>query len=182
MQNKSLTKVTRSVLLLLLAAVICCSALAAPQADAAASGAASADQTPSIRKLEGVQVDYSSYLNSNVFQALPDSVKSDQEISVIITLPVTDLMDAYEQSAKTMSFTEYVLESPEAAAITQEVVQQRDRFLSTLDDQGIAYTTGELYDTLLCGFEICIQAGDFETVWMCLGDGEDVSFVEAAEH
>ena len=148
MHNKSLTMVTRSVLLLLLAVVVVCSALAAPQADAAASKAAAAQQDPAIKKLEGVKLDYSDYLDSNVFHPLPESVKDDQEISVIITLPVLDLMDAYEQSAKTMSITEYAL-SDEAAAITKQVADERDRFLAVLDAQGISYTVGELYDTLL---------------------------------
>ena len=49
-----------------------------------------------IKKLEGVEVDYSSYLNTSIYQPLPSSVRDDEEISVIITLDIVNLMDAYE--------------------------------------------------------------------------------------
>ena len=171
MGKKSLTKVTRTVLLLLLAAVIACGSVAIPRADAAAAAAAAQQQEPAIKKLEGVEVDYTPYLNSNVFQPLPSSIRDDEEISVIITLPVMDLMDAYDASAKTMSMTEFAL-SREAAAVTAQIAARRDETLKKLDDMGVEYTVGEFYDTLLAGFEVCIKAGDFETVCMSLDGGE----------
>ena len=135
---KSLTKVTRTVLLLLLATVIVCSAAAVPQ-----TGSSADPQVESvIKKLEGVEVDYSSYLNTSIYQPLPSSVRDDEEISVIITLPVVDLMDAYDASAKTMSMTDFAL-SADAAAITAEIAAQRDQTLALLDNMGVEYTVGE---------------------------------------
>ena len=164
---KSLTKVTRTVLLLLLATVIVCSAAAIPQ-----TGSSADPQVESvIKKLEGVEVDYSSYLNTSIYQPLPSSVRDDEEISVIITLPVVDLMDAYDASAKTMSMTDFAL-SADAAAITAEIAAQRDQTLALLDNMGVEYTVGELYDTLMAGFEIRIKAGDFQTVCMSLPEGQ----------
>ena len=177
MGKNSLKKATRTVLLLLLAAVMVCSAVAFPQANASAGNASEAEQGPAIKRLEGVEVDYTPYLNSSVFQPLPSSVRDDEEISVIITLPVMDLMAAYEGSAKTMSMTEFAL-SAEATAITAEVAAQRDVMLKKLDDMGVQYTVGELYDTLLSGFEVRIKAGDFNTVCMSLGEGQGVIVAE----
>ena len=93
---------------------------------------------------------------------------------MIITVDVANLMDAYEDTDKTMSFTEYALSSSEAAAIIAQIGEEKARILSKLDDLKIAYTTGENYSTVLSGFEIVIQAGDFGATCKALGDGEGI--------
>lgn len=134
-----------------------------------------------IQKLEGVDVDYKEYLNNSVMFALPESVKDDEEISVIVTVDEMNLMDAYEATDKTMSFTEYALESEDAEEIRAAIAQDKATFLQSLDEKNIAYTTGEDYDTVLSGFEIRIKARDFEATCMSLGKGEDVIVAEEYE-
>ena len=59
------------------------------------------------QKLENVKVDYSDYLDSSVMQPLPQNIRDDETISVIVTLDVPTVMDAYEASAKTMSILDF---------------------------------------------------------------------------
>ncbi len=134
-----------------------------------------------IQKLEGIDVDYTEYLNNSVMFALPESVKDDEEISVIITVDEMNLMDAYEATDKTMSFAEYALESKEAEEVRGAIAKDKAAFLQSLDEKNIEYTTGEDYDTVLSGFEIRIKARDFEATCMSLGKGEDAIVAEEYE-
>ena len=128
-----------------------------------------------IQQLEnGPKVDILDYVDSSVMFRLPDTVADDEEISVIITVGDRTLMDAYEATDKTMSFSDYVLYSEEAAAIRNAVAEQKQQFLETLDLKGVNYTLGHDYDTLLSGFELEILAGDFEATCKSLSDGQDI--------
>ncbi len=177
MMKNTLVKASRSVLVLLLAAVVLCSAVVAPQAEA------SGYQASYIKQRDDIKVDYSQYLDGDVVQPLPESVKDDQEISVIVTVDVPNLMDAYEGTDKTMSFTQYALESEDAEAYARQIAEEKSRILAQLDEQNIAYTLGRDYSTILSGFEILIQAGSFDVVCKSLeqkGAGAIVSEVYAA--
>ena len=127
-----------------------------------------------IKKLEGLTVDYSEYVDPSVMFRLPESISDDQEISVIVTVDTTDIMAAYEGTDKTMSFTEYALESDDAQTIKNEIAEKKAAMLDTLDEMEVAYTTGEDYSTILSGFELVIKARDFEATCQALGDGMDV--------
>ncbi len=127
-----------------------------------------------IQKLEGIAPNYKEYLDSTVMFRLPESVRDDQEISVIVTVDTTDIMSAYEESNKTMSFSEYALESDDADAIKNEIAGKKAAMLGALDEMEIDYTTGEDYSAILSGFELVIKARDFEATCQALGDGMDV--------
>ena len=131
-----------------------------------------------IEKLTGIDVNYEDYFDSSVVQSLPDNIKPDEQISVIITLDKTNLLDAYEQGDRTMSFSEYALHSDDAAALKSSIAQEKTQLLSKLDKQGIGYTTGDSYDVLLCGFELAIKAGDFESLCSSLNKGDGVMICE----
>jgi subtilisin family serine protease len=73
-----------------------------------------------------------------------------------------------------MSFTEYALNSAEAAQLRQDISEQKAQVLTQLDAQGIAYTTGRDYDTLLSGFEIEILAKDFNATCKSLKKGQGI--------
>ncbi len=127
-----------------------------------------------INKLEGVQVDYKDYLDSSVMYQLPANVRKDEEISVIITVDQLNLMDAYEGTDKTMSFAEYAVSSSDAEALRDSIASQQAQVLAALDEQGIGYTVGEMYDTLLTGYELVIQAGDYAAVCQSLTKGSSI--------
>ena len=132
-----------------------------------------------IQKMENAPAtNYEKYLDDSVMFSLSDNIREDEEISVIITVDVVNLMDAYEGTDKTMSFTEYALESEEAAAIEAQIAAEKARILKTLDEQGVAYTTGADYSTLLSGFELVIQASDYAVTCMSLGEGETATVSE----
>ena len=169
MKKKSLVKRMRVVFVSLLIAVVLLGVVAAPQSQV------SGYQASYIQQLSNdIALQYQDYLDNSVMFALPETVKDDDEISVIVTVDVINLMDAYEATDKTMSFKEFVSSSDEAARIEQQIAEEKERVLSALDDLKIAYTAGEDYSTLLSGFEILIKAADFEATCKSLEDGDDV--------
>ena len=175
MKKKSLVKRMRVVFASLLIAVVLLGIVAAPQSQV------SGYQASYIQQLNNIALNYQDQLDSSVMFALPESVKDDDEISVIVTVDVINLMDAYEATDKTMSFMEFAVSSDEAAQIEQQVAAEKKRVLSALDDLNIAYKTGEDYSTLLSGFEILIKAADFEATCKSLEEGDDVIVGEVYE-
>ncbi len=167
MNNKTLVKLTRSVLLVLIAATLVFGVIALPQAQAATYAASA------ITKRDDVMVNYADYINSDVLHPLPERVGSEDEISVIITVDVPNLMDTYDAGHKTMSFGQYALGSQEAMDIEARIAREKTRILGQLDEMGIAYTLGEDYSRLLSGFEVLIRAGDFDILCKSLGEGEN---------
>ena len=173
---RSHAKVMRAILSVLLVVVMIIGMIPPIEAQAADY------QASHIQKLEDAPaLDYTKYVDSAVMFELPDTISSDDEISVIITLDVINLMDAYEGTDKTMSFSEFALSSEEAEAVKAQVRERKAQILSAMDDQGIAYNLGEDYDTLLTGFEIVIEAADFEAACMSLGQGASAVIGEVYE-
>jgi len=134
-----------------------------------------------IEKREDLEVDYSDYLDNSVVLQLPDGVTNDDEISVIITVDTATIMEAYEGTDKSMSFSDYALESEDAAKITAEIEDKKADILSRLDDLGVEYTVGEDYNTLLSGFAVSIKAGDYVSTCSVLEDGEKAIIGEEYE-
>ncbi|MBQ3559002.1 MAG: leucine-rich repeat protein [Agathobacter sp.] len=134
-----------------------------------------------IEQLEDLEVDYSDYLDNSVVLRLPDGVTDEDEISVIITVDTTTIMEAYEGTDKSMSFKEYALASEDAAEITAEINEKKADILSRLDEEGIEYTVGEDYNTLLSGFAVSIKAGDFASTCSLLKKGENAIVGEEYE-
>ena len=91
------------------------------------------------------------YLDSSTVFELPSAVKDDDDISVIISLSTAPLIDRYNQTDKSMSFTEYAF-SDEADALRKEIEKEKQEVLKTLDEQGVAYTLGADYSAILTGF------------------------------
>ncbi|MBQ8751557.1 MAG: S8 family serine peptidase, partial [Clostridia bacterium] len=165
MKNTLLQKTLRSALSLLAAASLLVGTV--PVAYALESDG----EVSRIEQLDGINVNYKDYLNGDVAFQLPEGVAQDKEVSVIITVDADTLMDAYEQTDKTMSFREYAA-TDEAAAITAKIDARKAEILDLLREQGVAYTVGEDYSAVLSGFEIVIQAKDYAVTCMSLADGE----------
>lgn len=170
MSKTRLVKKLRSTLAGFMALTILMGTVAVPEVYA--SGA---DNDASIiQKTDDFASNYSEYLDDSVMFELPEGVGDNEEISVIVTLDEVSLMDAYEGTDKTMSFSEYTTSSNDALALKNDIANERAKLLSALDEKGIAYETGEEYSTVLSGFEIIIKAGDFEATCQSLNKGMDV--------
>ena len=168
MKKTKFTALWRGGIALALASVIGVCVVAQP-------GAADSYGASHITKLENLSgMDISQYFNGEVMYQLPDTVKKGQQISVIVTLSVDNIMDAYDSAGKGQSFRDFALYSEKAAAIRADVATQKAQILSSLDKKGIAYTLGEEYATLLTGFELVISADDFAATCKSLGKGQSV--------
>ena len=169
MTKKFFGKKARAIAVALVAVVLLLATLAQPVAQAASYDASY------IKKYTGdLKVNYQDFLDSSVMQKLPDTIKDDQEISVIIALNEQNLMDAYEATDKAMSFTQFALESEEAAQIISNRDSRKAQILAALDEAGVAYTAGEEYIAALTGFELVIQAKDFDVTCKNLGEGAGI--------
>ena len=175
MNNRKQNKVLQRVAIALLAATLLFGIIAAPHARAASYDASY------IERLENAfGVDLKDYVDGSVMYKLPESVKADDDISVIITLDIVNLMDAYDKSDKAMSFKDFALHSETAAQIEAQVAAKKAQILSKLDEKEIAYkVTGIDYSTILTGFEIVIKASDFKAICQSLDKGCDVIVSEA---
>lgn len=139
-------------------------------------------QASFIEELDNLtKLEYEEYLDNSVMFKLPEGVGDDEEISVIISLDVVNIMDAYEGTDKTMSFKEFALESDEAARIEAEIASEKKEILAELDDLGIEYSLGEDYSTILSGFELLIKAGDFYETCKSMDESTDVIVSEVYE-
>ncbi len=179
MRKKMLLKRCRSALATFTVAALLMGAIAVPSV-----GAEKIDSEYNasyIQKLEGIKNDYSQYLDDSVVFKLPDNVKAQDEISVIVTVDTTTIMDAYEGTDKTMSFMDYAVSSDDSVKIRKDIASQKLQVLSSLDDLDISYTTGEDYSTVLSGFELVIKAADFAKTCKALGKGMDVIVGEVYE-
>ena len=152
-----------------IAAVLLVAVLLQPVAQAASYDASF------IREYTGdLKVNYKDFLDSSVMQKLPDTIKADDEISVIIALDEQNLMDAYEATDKAMSFTQFALYSQEAAEIISKRDSRKAQILASLEEAGVAYTAGEEYSAAISGFELVIKAKDFDITCKSLGDGAGI--------
>ena len=168
MKNKKWTRVLQAMLALLLITAMTAGLVVMPSAQA------TREDGFAINRLDGLKVDYESYLDNSVMYQLPETIRDDEEISVIITLEQINLMDAYEGTDKVMSFQDYATDSEDAQKLREEITADRAELLAKLDEKNIAYTTGEMYDTLLTGYELVIQARDYSAVCQSLNKGSKI--------
>ncbi len=168
MKKKNLFRSTQAWLVILLVVVMVVGIAVMPHAQAADYRASYID------RMDNVSVNYQDYLDSSVMQSLPESIKDDQQISVIVLLDQPSIMDAYNNSDKTVSLEEFALNGAEAEKIRTQIAGQKAQILQTLDEKNVAYTQGEEYDTLLSGFELVIKAGDFNATCKSLGEGNGI--------
>ena len=173
MNNKKHNKVLLRVLVALLAATLLFGIFAAPQAEASSYKASYINL---MKDVPGLNL--KDYLDSSVAYQLPEGVKDDDVISIIINVDVVNLMDAYEETDKTMSFGEYALQSDDAKEIQEKIAGHKAEVLEKLDQLAISYTEGDDYSVLLSGFEIAIRAGDFKAICKSLDSSMKVMVCE----
>ena len=120
------------------------------------------------------------YLNGNVVQKLPSSVKNTDDISIIIDMEMPAIMDAYERSDKTMSMAEFAT-TADAIKVMSAAKQEKNAIIKSLKDSGVKFTEGASYTTIFSGFEITIQACDFDKTCEAVGKGATVIVGEVYE-
>ena len=130
MNNKKHNKVLLRVLVALLAATLLFGIFAAPQAEASSYKASYINL---MKDVPGLNL--KDYLDSSVAYQLPEGVKDDDVISIIINVDVVNLMDAYEETDKTMSFGEYSLQSDDAKEIQEKIAGHKAEVLEKLDEK-----------------------------------------------
>ena len=73
---------------------------------------------------DGIKIDKSQYYAGTAIQKLPSTIKDDDEISVIVNLEKTTLLEAYNKTSRDISFAEYIL-TDEAKAIEAEMIAEK---------------------------------------------------------
>ena len=165
--------ILRSVLSVLLAVSLLLGTVPAVFAAGAAVNAPQRLELSGINKLDNNAIlnNFLQYLNGDVAFRLPNGVKNDDDLSVIIRVDRPSLMDAYGRTDKTMSLQEYAL-TDEAKAVVDKIAERKQALLTLFDEQGIKYELGEDYNTLFSGFEILIKGGDYAITCKSLGAAE----------
>ncbi len=134
--------------------------------------------SPSIQQISGIDLGTEKLYDQSVMYKLPDTVKADFDISVIIETKSSTLLDAYDKSGSSLSFGDYVL-TDDAAIVRKSIAAESNRVKDKLE--GISYKLGESYNTLVSGFEIIIKAADFEDVCKAIGSDASVHVGEVYE-
>ena len=120
------------------------------------------------------------FLNGNVVQKLPSTIKNTDTISIIIDMEMPAIMDAYGESDKAMSMAEFA-SSQEAIKVMSLASAEKANIIKSLKDKGIKFTEGAVYNTIFSGFEILIQAGDFDAACEAIGEDSTVIVGEVYE-
>lgn len=148
---------------------LCCAACfllgaCAESVDTAKNNVVNEEKGKYTEKLNGsLKTNKEEFYDETVIYQLPDSVAMDTEISVIVTMSTKSLVKTYlsEESEETVS---KFIASKEGKETARKIATERKNLIHKLKKSGVNYTLGEQYDTVLSGFEITIQAKDFDKV------------------
>lgn len=108
------------------------------------------------------------YFDESVVYKLPETVTSDQDVSVIVSMNVDTVLDTYQKTDGKLTVAEYK-NSKAGVSVVRTIDNERARLMRALTDAGVSFEVGETYDTLLSGFEITVKANDFDAVQGLLG-------------
>ncbi len=122
-----------------------------------------------FRKNDSIYSSYEQFLDGKAVQKLPDFVKDNEVISVIVEVDAPSLMEVYESTYRPMSFGEFVL-TDEAEEVRQQISDAQAQYLADLSNQGVAYSVGAGYANVLAGFEVLFEARHYKTAVNALPD------------
>ena len=134
-------------------------------------------ESPSISNVTGsLNLGTENLYNETVMYKLPDTVKEEDDLSIIIKTQSTTLLDAYDKYGEGLSFAEFT-----NTAKAEEVRMQINQEFYDLRDQlrGIDYEVGEIYNVVMSGFEIIIKGKDFTDVCKAMNGSAQVIIGEA---
>ncbi len=109
------------------------------------------------------------FFDSSVVYRLPETVSSQDDVSVIVTMDTQTVLDAYRNSDSNKEFKEYST-TKEAKKIAERVKFDANQLITQIDKSGISYSLGNRYDTILSGFEVTVKAKDFDKLDSLLGN------------
>ena len=131
---------------------------------------ASALKGDAISRLEAsVDTHTADYFDSKVAYRLSDNIKSNQEISVILSLNTKSTFDAYLEGGSKGEFSDY-LKTSSAKSLAEKNRIARDELVRTLDRAQISYGMGVGYDALISGFEVTLRARDYYKLASAVGN------------
>ena len=143
--------------------------------------ASDVEEAPFIRMWDTViHNNREDYFNPEVMYQLPSDIDDSEEISIMVTFDGVSLLDAYEKQSeyKTMlSFSS----SAEGRAIVSAIEADSAKIKALLEESGIEYEIGHSYETVMCGFEVVIEAGDFKALANAIGDSASLIVSEEYE-
>jgi len=116
-----------------------------------------------------IDANTSEYFDSSVVYRLPETVNSQDDVSVIVTMDTQSVLEAYRNSGVEGKFSDYAT-TKEAKRVSERVSFDANQLISRLNDSKINYTLGNRYDTLLSGFEVTVKAKDFDRLDYILGN------------
>ena len=127
-------------------------------------GGLAASAQLAVQKINGsIDTHKEDFFDDSVIYKLPENLSETQEISVIVDMSADSLMDVYKNNNVSGSMSAYV-NSRSGKSIASDIAVKRKMLIEKLNKSGVSYQLGATYDTVLSGFEITIQAKDFETV------------------
>ncbi|MDE7300615.1 MAG: S8 family serine peptidase, partial [Clostridia bacterium] len=118
--------------------------------------------------IENVDIQRAKFYDENVVMKRDDTVKSNEEITIIVKSQKKSLLDEYNDSKSMLSFTEYAV-STRGQALARSIADHNSELMARLKNIGISYDIGNTYDVLLSGFEVTVKAGDLATLKNALG-------------
>ncbi|MDE6274894.1 MAG: leucine-rich repeat protein, partial [Clostridiales bacterium] len=130
-------------------------------------------EIPTVARINGkVDNHLSDYFDSNVVQKLPDNIKRDDEISVIVEMNMNTLIDEFEAAGKTKSAQSVGDYAATGAGkrVQSKIAKAGEALRARLKKEGLKFKLGKEYNVLLSGFEVTMKASEFEDFALALGD------------
>ncbi|MBE6547426.1 MAG: hypothetical protein E7667_00910 [Ruminococcaceae bacterium] len=172
MKQKTLKRVTLSILVTLLVASMTL-AFSASMVKEVAAAVAAPDTSYITLFDKNINTNKEQFYDNSVIYKLPDTVKDTDIISLIVEVPQAPLLETYKTANTDMSFSEYAV-SDEAEEIRSNILSLKNELISDLEGTDIEYGSGASYASILSGFEISIKAADFEQTCKLFGDRANV--------
>ena len=93
------------------------------------------ENSPYITKLDNnLNIDYSNYFSSAITQKLPEGIEDDEEISLIIQTKQKTLLDAYDASKTSLSFSDFC-KTADAEKILNSIENEYSKLTAALDSK-----------------------------------------------
>ena len=143
--------------------------------------ASDVEEAPFIRLMDKViDTNREQFYNPDVVYQLPEGVADSEEISIMVVMEGEALLDAYEKQSTYTTMLSFSA-SAEGQAVLSSVKAESDKLISVLEASDIEYEIGYSYDTVFCGFEVIVKAGDFEKLGNVIGDKASLVISEVYE-
>ena len=143
--------------------------------------ASDVEEAPFIRLMDKIiDTNREEFFDPNVVYQLPDGIDGSEEISIMVIMEGEALLDAYEKQSTYTTMLSFSA-SAEGQAVLSSVKAETDKLISVLEASDIEYEIGYSYDTVFCGFEVIVQASEFEKLSDVIGDKASLVVSEVYE-